>query len=513
MRALLGGTVLGAMLLVGVAAADVVAVTELCAETPPTSAEGKPVGWAPYSARCAGKSECGPTDVVEIKAESDASPALKQAYLELGKAKTPISLIDGNKPSAQKVLASYPLAPNLAEWVQAPNSDPRRLALLSAPNAKAMVCVNLVTEGGTYQVPLVLDVTSLWANGVLGLQIDDVSCEKTCKFDSTVTLDVPHWPTWVVAAKGTPTKLTLYLDGMKLPEVTATPISATSSTPARLAFTLRRLADKPESMSAWSTVMTKALEQQGENAKFSVGIGDERGILAMKDKAINFKTRSWCKRFWLTVVIALILAVVFGVWGHYKKWAWIRDNYAIPEGSLPEATQRSFSLGRIQMLWWTWIIGVSMGCVWLSSEEVWALNETCLVLIGISAATAVGAVAVMPDGVAVLKTKLDVANTALTGLPADDLGLENAKIRVDKAKKDLSDAIMSDGFLQDITSNFGDANTGLHRLQNIVFTFVLGGWFLCMAFQSGTLPSLSTTLLTLMGISGSTYVGFKAAGN
>jgi hypothetical protein len=515
MRTLLDGAVLGALLLVGVeaAAADADAPSGLCAGTTPTPVEGKPVGWAPYSVRCAGKSECGPTDVVEIKAESAASPALKQAYLELGKTRASISITEGGKPVAAQVLASYPLAPNLAEWVQAPNSEPRRRALLDAPNAKATARVNLVTDGGTYQVPLSLDVTSLWANGVLGLQIDKVSCESPRKFDSTVTLDVPHWPTWAVAAKGSPTKLNLYLDGVKLPEVTATPIAAAVGSPARLAFTLRRLADKPESVSAWSTVMTKALKEQGENAKFSVAVGDERGILATMDKAVEFETRGCWARFWETAGIALILAAVFWFWGRKKKWAWIRDNYAIPEGSLPAGTERSFSLGRIQMLWWTWIIGVSMGCVWLSTGEVWALNETCLILIGISAATAVGAVAVMPDGVAALKTKLDEANMALTGLPAGDSGIPEAQKLVDAAKQRLGDAIKSGGIRQDISSNFGDANAGLHRLQNIAFTLLLGGWFLVMTFLSGAMPSLSTMLLTLMGISGSTYVGFKAAGN
>jgi hypothetical protein len=471
------------------------------------------VRWAPYSARCAGKSECGPTDVVEIKAESAASPALKQAYLELGKTRAPISIIEGNKPAAPQVLASYPLAPNLAEWVQAPNSDARRRALLDAPNARAMVCVNLVTDGGTYQVPLSLDVTSLWANGVLGLQIDKVRCESPCKFDSTVTLDVPHWPTWALAAKGSPTKLNLYLDGIMLPVVTATPIAAAGGSPASLAFTLRRLADKPESVTAWSTVMTKALGQQGEDAKFSVAVGDERGILATKDKEMKFEPLTCRARFWWTTVIALALAALFWIWGHKEKWTWIRDNYAIPEDSLPAGTERSFSLGRIQMLWWTWIIGVSMGCVWLSTGEVWALNETCLILIGISAATAVGAVAVMPDGVAALKTKLDEANMALTKLPAGDPGIPAAQKLVDTAKERLGDAIKSRGIRQDISSNFGDDNAGLHRLQNIAFTLVLGGWFLVMTFLSGAMPSVSTMLLTLMGISGSTYVGFKAAGN
>lgn len=154
-----------------------------------------------------------------------------------------------------------------------------------------------------------------------------------------------------------------------------------------------------------------------------------------------------------------------------------------------------------------------MGCVWLSTGEVWALNETCLILIGISAATAVGAVAVMPDGVAALKTKLDEANMALTGLPAGDSGIPEAQKLVDAAKQRLGDAIKSGGIRQDISSNFGDANAGLHRLQNIAFTLLLGGWFLVMTFLSGAMPSLSTMLLTLMGISGSTYVGFKAAGN
>jgi hypothetical protein len=455
--------------------------------------------------------------VVEIKAESAASPALSKAFFELDKAGannvSPIGITDGNKPTGPQVLASYPLAPNLAEWVQAPNSDRWRRALHDAPNARVMACVRLETSDDTFRVPLVLDVTSLWANGVLGLQIDKVSYKSPVKFDSTVTLDVPHWPTWAVAAKGTPTKLNLYLDGMKLPEVTATPISATGSSPARLTFTLRRRADNTDSVSVWSTVMTKALGEQGEDAKFSVGIGDERGILAEKDKAILFETHDWQYRALLLLVIVLIPAVLFWIWGRQKDWVWIRDNYPIPEGLLAPRAKRSFSLGRTQMLWWTWIIGIAMISVLLSTGEVWALNETCLVLIGISAATAVGAVAVMPDGAVVLKTALDEANTALAGLPVNDPGIPAAQKRVTVAKDKLMKVIVSEKLWPDLSRNAGDTTLGLHRLQNIAFTIGLGLWFLMMTFLSGAMPTLSATLLTLMGISGSTYVGFKMAGN
>lgn len=67
----------------------------------------------------------------------------------------------------------------------------------------------------------------------------------------------------------------------------------------------------------------------------------------------------------------------------------------------------------------------------------------------------------------------------------------------------------SKGFVKDILS-FGGSDTGLHRLQMIVWTIVLWAIFLIESNRMLSMPDFPGELLGLMGISAGTYVGFKA---
>lgn len=49
----------------------------------------------------------------------------------------------------------------------------------------------------------------------------------------------------------------------------------------------------------------------------------------------------------------------------------------------------------------------------------------------------------------------------------------------------------------------------LHRFQMVVWTIVLGVIFLLGVYRDLAMPKFSLTLLALMGISATTYLGFK----
>jgi hypothetical protein len=97
-----------------------------------------------------------------------------------------------------------------------------------------------------------------------------------------------------------------------------------------------------------------------------------------------------------------------------------------------------------------------------------------------------------------LKTTLDTAAT------------DDAKLAAVAAIHNES-RLWTQGGLADLLSDFENTGTGLHRLQSLLFTVFFGGWFLVYALQHGAMPTLPSTVLALMGISGSTYVGFKMA--
>ena len=65
----------------------------------------------------------------------------------------------------------------------------------------------------------------------------------------------------------------------------------------------------------------------------------------------------------------------------------------------------------------------------------------------------------------------------------------------------------STGFLKDIL-NDGDG-ISFHRFQIAVWTLVLGGVFVWGVYRNMSMPEFDASLLTLMGISSGTYVGFK----
>jgi hypothetical protein len=53
------------------------------------------------------------------------------------------------------------------------------------------------------------------------------------------------------------------------------------------------------------------------------------------------------------------------------------------------------------------------------------------------------------------------------------------------------------------------AQLGLHRIQMVLWTATLGTIFLVSVIKDLVMPEFDSTLLTLMGISSGTYLGFK----
>src|SRR5436309_9407204 len=96
------------------------------------------------------------------------------------------------------------------------------------------------------------------------------------------------------------------------------------------------------------------------------------------------------------------------------------------------------------------------------------ITESVLALIGIGAATAIGAT------------------------------------MIDKSKGSAREVSPSRGFLTDLLSD--DDGISFHRFQMFVWTLVLGVIFVASVYKNLSMPEFSTTLLGLMGISSGTYV-------
>lgn len=131
-----------------------------------------------------------------------------------------------------------------------------------------------------------------------------------------------------------------------------------------------------------------------------------------------------------------------------------------------------FSLGRAQMGWWLFLTLGGFLFIWLVSGQ-WkgVVTSGVIGLLGISATTGIAA--------RLVDTKVDPST------PADG----------------------SNGFWADIVDD-GDG-AGLHRIQLIAWTLVLGAVFIWTVVWMFAFPDFDPNLLLLAGIAGGTYLGFK----
>lgn len=134
-----------------------------------------------------------------------------------------------------------------------------------------------------------------------------------------------------------------------------------------------------------------------------------------------------------------------------------------------------YSLARTQMAFWFFLVITAFVLIWMIIGDTDTITPGVLVLIGISAGTALGA------------TAIDSGKRKTTPEPA----------RGEESR----------GFLNDILSD--GTGVSFHRFQIVVWTIVLGFIFSRRVLNHLAMPDFGTNLLTLMGISSGTYLGLK----
>lgn len=140
----------------------------------------------------------------------------------------------------------------------------------------------------------------------------------------------------------------------------------------------------------------------------------------------------------------------------------------------------TYSWSRTQLAWWTLIIFISYIYTASVTKDVNQLNNTVVILLGISAATTLaGRIAGQSHSPAV---------------PPHP-------------------AINSRGFLVDILSEYYGGPVSVHRFQSVIFNFALGLMFLYDSLATLELPTYEAEILTLLGISSATYASIKAFEN
>ena len=197
----------------------------------------------------------------------------------------------------------------------------------------------------------------------------------------------------------------------------------------------------------------------------SIGMKDGSPIPCKENNLRLVVIRTW--QFWIFFLFLLIFLIV--IFLLYRKTDLLRG---LPEGT-PPVGKKVFSLALSQMLFWTVLVMGAYVFIWATTGDIDTVTDSILILMGISSATALGA---------------RVIDTTSTGTP-------------------VAPELSSGSYWKDILKGTTDYEP--HRLQIVAWTIVLGIVFLCTVWSDLTMPTFNGTLLTLMGISSGTYLGFK----
>ncbi len=364
-----------------------------------------------------------------------------------------------------------------------------------------------------------------------------VGVEGNLAFYNYIKVRVENLQEWIKNPENDYRKFRLYIDGTEVPGLEPQLVDNNS----KLLFDIER---DPDNKAAWTTVLSRRPKGWTRNVVVTVGL--EKSFPIPSDQVapltvIN-KVGFWVFFFSFLAAIALFswLAVVSDI---------LRDTGPQPEGNRLDGkpNRKPFSLARTQMAAWFFVVVISYVFIWMVTTDVSSLTTSVLALIGISAATGLGAAVVdsskqtnLSNQKRVveekkksaqvefdsLQSEINTLTSAANAQPApanlNDLKTELAakqaaaqakQTEIDQANLELTkiDTALrpnaSKDFFRDILSD--DDGVSFHRFQIFAWTIVFILIFVFSVYNVLAMPDFDTTLLALMGISGGTYVGFK----
>jgi hypothetical protein len=356
-----------------------------------------------------------------------------------------------------------------------------------------------------------------------------IGVEGNLELDDIIRVEVDHLNEWVLNPNHDASKLVPYLNGLAIRGNYPEEIHATKN---HLHFHLQIT---PENKKAWIDLLG-APDAARKGVAFSVGLENQTPF----DSAFDQTHPQW-----LTVispVYGIVAAVVVLVTFILLIWLARSTNLIRDGGTCPVPGKlRPYNLGRAQMAFWFFLVYASYVTIWLITDALDTITASLLVLMGISAGTALSEAMIdsgkmdananqlqslaaekqqleqtIPD----LQSQVTAINSKETLLPDDTSNrdslnnqLQTSRTRLAQISQQLqvltpaADAGVSKGFLRDVLSDA--SGYSFHRFQIFAWTIVLGIIFISSVYNNLTMPEFSATLLGLMGISSGTYIGFK----
>jgi uncharacterized membrane protein YeiH len=275
-----------------------------------------------------------------------------------------------------------------------------------------------------------------------------------------LSVHVQNFSTLLKQVDGNCSAIVLFMNGMSLQGLKAESCEAVQG---HVRF---RLVRTPEADPVWHELLGSP---NGFTRRVSISVGKDPQF-SVSSSVTDFELEVIPKMPFYVFIVLLTGSLILFI--HLcRSSSLIRNN--VP--GVPVEKQ-SYSLALFQMAFWFFLVIAAYVFIWLINDELDTITDSVLGLIGIGAATAIGATLVDKN-----KASMDAATPTTRG------------------------------FIRDVLSD--ESGITLHRFQMFVWTLVLGVIFVASVFRSLEMPEFSAGLLGLMGISSGTYVGFKVQEN
>ncbi len=222
--------------------------------------------------------------------------------------------------------------------------------------------------------------------------------------------------------------------------------------------------------------------------------------LAFDNKEDNEKADFMGSDFKLILKNDTVISVLFGIGAVLFAFSFMRlgkfDARLRNYGS-----DSPYSLSLVQMAVWYYIVTMSFIYLYVTNGCMPELNNSTMILLGISSVTAIGAKVIDSSN----KDKMqEIADKA------SDTGSE--KDMEGKTMSEKLEEMKSRNFLYDILSD--EYGLALSRFQIFVWTIIMVVIFVNDVLTTLAIPDFTdTNVLTLMGISSGSYVGYKMKEN
>ena len=298
----------------------------------------------------------------------------------------------------------------------------------------------------------------------------------------------------------------LFLDEVHMADLPVNVSETIGQKESTLTFHLIRKSQEDENRKAWNTLLEKQRGSYEMELRVALAVGDKPAWSVSSFWFLIAKG----EEVWGTLAVGVVIFLVV----YYRL---VKNSTA-----LRDAPGGHYSLGKSQMAFWGLLVVLTFAGIWFLTDTMERIPPQVLILIGISGATGLSAIAIGDNkkSTALTERQNEIdklkqeqqtleqqkLTAAATFPPVSEVRLGEITSRLDKLSR-VAPSTPSAGFWRDIC----DDGNGMcfHRLQVVIWSIVLGIIFVESVSKAISMPEFSETLLTLLGISNGTYLGFK----